>query len=321
MRSREGQAIAMTRARFGAETTAEQVLEGVDLSGKKVLVTGGSSGLGAETCRVLAARGALVILAARNRSKAAAVARSIRGQFPDARVDVAQLELGNLDRVRRFADRIRASHDQLHILINNAGVMACPYGKTEDGFELHFAINHLGHFLMTRQLEPVLVPGARVVMVSSSGHQISPVRFDDIHFDQRPYDKWQAYGQSKTANVLFAVALNQRLRRRGIEAFSLHPGAITTGLLRHLSREEITGLARLSEAQGTPHKSVLSGAATQVYAATAPELRGRGGAYLSDCQICEIDDERNSPAVVRSYALDRRTAERLWQRSIEMISE
>src|SRR5579862_7135149 len=219
-------------AKFGAETTASEAAEDIDLRGKVALVTGGSSGLGQETARVLAARGAHVILTARDVPKGEAVAAGIRASTGNAQVEVEALELGSLETIRAFARRILSRHPRLHILVNNAGVMACPPAKTSDGLELQFGSNHVGHFLATCLLAPALLRGApsRVVSVSSRGHRISPVDFDDIQFERRPYDKWLAYGQSKTANVLFAVALERRLGSRGVRANALHPGAILTEL-------------------------------------------------------------------------------------------
>src|SRR5262245_23813294 len=198
--------------KFGAETTASEVADGIDLRGKVALVTGGSSGLGQETARVLADRGAHVILTARDLPKGEAVAAGIRGWTGTQHGQAEALELGSLKHIRVFAERFLARHPSLHILVNNAGVMACPPAKTADGFELQFGSNHVGHFLLTCLLAPALRKGApsRVVSVSSRGHHISPVVFDDIQFERRPYEKWQAYGQSKTANVLFAVGIEKR---------------------------------------------------------------------------------------------------------------
>ncbi len=226
--------------KFGAETTASEVGEGIDLSGKVALITGGSSGLGQETARVLAERGAHVILTARDMARGDEVAAGIRASTGNRQVEAEELELGSLERIRAFARRFLASHPTLHLLVNNAGVMACPPAKTADGFELQFGSNHVGHFLATCLLAPALLRGApsRVVSVSSRGHHISPVVFEDIQFEQRPYDKWLSYGQSKTANILFAIGLEHRLGVRGVHANSLHPGGILTQLGRHLQPED-----------------------------------------------------------------------------------
>ena len=306
---------------FGATTTTSDVLAGIDLRGKVALVTGGSSGLGQETARAFAENGAHVILTARDVPKGEAVAGGIRSTTGNMRVDVEELELGSRASIRAFAQRFLARHDTLHILVNNAGVMACPYAKTADGFEMQFGSNHLGHFLMTCLLAPALRKGApsRVVSVSSRGHHISPVVFDDIAFEHRPYHKWLSYGQAKTANVLFAVALERRLGAHGVHANALHPGGIMTELGRHLDMEDIKFLQ--SRASGMQFKSVEAGAATSVFAATAPELEGRGGLYLEDCRIAAVNDAADALDGVKSYALDPQNAERLWDISEQLVGE
>jgi NAD(P)-dependent dehydrogenase (short-subunit alcohol dehydrogenase family) len=308
-------------SKFGAETTASEVAEGIDLRGKLALVTGGSSGLGQETARVLAERGAHVILTARDASKGEAVAAGIRSSTGNQDVEVEELELGSLKNIRSFADRVLSRHGALHILVNNAGVMACPFAKTADGFELQFGSNHLGHFLMTCLLAPALLKGApsRVVSVSSRGHHISPVVFEDIQFERRPYDKWQAYGQSKTANVLFAVGLERRLGSRGVHANGLHPGAILTELGRHLQPEDREFLLKRNPTM--KFKSVEAGAATSVFAATAPELEGRGGLYLEDCHVARVNDTPDALDGVKSYAVDAQNAERLWDVSEKAVRQ
>ena len=308
-------------SRFGAETTASEVAEGIDLGGKLALVTGGSSGLGLETARVFAERGAHVILTARDMSKGEGVAAEIRRSTNDARVEVEELELGSMKSIRAFADRFLARHAALHVLVDNAGVMACPFTKTQDGIELQFGSNHVGHFLLTCLLAPALRSAApsRIVSVSSRGHHMSPVVFDDIQFERRSYDKWLAYGQSKTANVLFAVALERRLGSRGVHALALHPGGIVTELGRHLQPEDMELL--LKRRPGLKFKSVEAGAATQVFAATAPELEGRGGIYLEDCHVAAVNDATDAQDGVRSYALDLENAERLWKVSEELVGE
>ena len=295
--------------KFGAETTASEVADGIDLSGKVALVTGGSSGLGQETARVLAERGAHVILTARDVPKGEAVAAAIRASTGNQHVEVEELELGSLKQIRAFAERFLARHPTLHILVNNAGVMACPPAKTADGFELQFGSNHLGHFLMTCLLAPALREAApsRVVSVSSRGHHMSPVVFDDIQFERRPYDKWLAYGQAKTANVLFAVGLERRLGARGVHANALHPGAIMTELGRHLQPEDMR-VPPESRNRGMKFKSVEAGAATSVFAATAPELEGRGGLYLEDCHVAAR--ERRARRARRRQVVRARPGER-----------
>jgi NAD(P)-dependent dehydrogenase (short-subunit alcohol dehydrogenase family) len=308
-------------AKFGRDTTTREVLEGIDLSGKVALVTGGSSGLGQETARALAEKRAEVILTARDLPKGEAVAAEIRAATGNERIVVEELELGSLASIRAFAGRFLGRHPTLHILVNNAGVMACPFTKTEDGFEMQFGANHLGHFLMTCLIEPALRRGApsRIVSVSSRGHQLSPVVFDDVHFERRPYQKWLAYGQAKTANVLFAIGLERRLAPLGVHANALHPGAIMTELGRHLEPADIELL--MSRNPISTFKSVEAGAATSVFAATAPELEGRGGLYLEDCQVVAVNDAADAPRGVRSYALDVENGERLWKLSEEAVGQ
>lgn len=312
-----------TRAAFGPDTTTTEVLEGIDLAGKLALVTGGSGGLGAETARALASKGARVVITARDVAKGEVVAKGIRESTGQDGIEVEELELGSLASVRALAERFLARHEALHILVNNAGVMACPFDKTADGFELQFGTNHLGHFLLTGLVAPALLRGApaRVVSVSSRGHQMSPVVFDDIHFERRPYEKWSAYGQSKTANILLAVELERRLGARGVHANALHPGVIPTELSRHMVPEDYERLRKRAPGGQLKIKTVESGAATAVFAATAPELEGRGGLYLEDCGVAEVDDAENAPRGVRSYALDPDTARRLWAISEEMVGQ
>jgi NAD(P)-dependent dehydrogenase (short-subunit alcohol dehydrogenase family) len=309
------------RNSFGADTTADEVLEGIDLTGKRVLITGASGGLGAETARAMAAKGAEVIVTARNLDKVQGVVQAIAAST-GATIEVGELELGSFASVRRFAEQFLARHPRLDYLINNAGVMACPEGKTEDGIELQFGANHLGHFLLCNLFAPALVEGGRIVSVSSLAHHASPVVFEDIQFARRPYEKWSAYGQSKTANALFAVGINTRLNKRGIEAFSLHPGAIETDLTRHHSDADRARSRAAREAGLIKFKSIPAGAATSVYAATAPELAGKGGAYLADCAIQPIveasSDVRRG---VRAYAVDPALAEQLWTVSEELVGQ
>ena len=234
------------RTGFGKDTTAAEVSEGIDCAGMRAVVTGASGGLGAETARVLALRGAAVTLTARDVPKAEAVAEEIRAATANANVDVMALDLAVPDSVRAFAKQYLQTHDAITHLINNAGVMACPLARTAEGYEMQFATNHLGHFLLTGLLEPALRKGApgRIVNLSSRGHVFSPIVFDDIQFDSREYDKWSAYGQSKTANVLFSVELDRRLAAEGIRAFAVHPGAIMTELSRHMTQDDLADSAQ-----------------------------------------------------------------------------
>ncbi len=306
---------------FGPHTTTNDVLDGIDLGGMVALVTGGSSGLGRETARALAAKGAQIILTARDVPKGEAVAEGIRRATGNPRIEVEELELGSLTSIRAFGRRFLGRHDRLHVLVNNAGVMACPFAKTADGFEMQFGTNHLGHFLMTGLLVPALRAGApsRIVSVSSRGHHLAPMSFDDLHFERRPYDKWQSYGQAKTANVLFAVALERRLGAHGVHANALHPGAIMTELGRHLQPEDIRWM--MARNRGMQFKSVEAGAATSVFAATAPELEGRGGLYLEDCHVAQINEAPDALDGVKPYALDPERAEHLWGVSEELVAQ
>ncbi len=315
-----------SRNDFGHDTTTDEVLEGVDLAGQLALVTGGSGGLGEETARALASTGARVVFTARDLAKGEQAAEGIRKSTGNANVEVEELELDSLASIRSFAERFLATHEALQVLVNNAGVMACPFERTRDGFERQFGTNHLGHFLLTGLLAPALLRGApaRVASVSSRGHQMSPVVFEDIHFETRPYEKWSAYGQSKTANILFAVELERRLGERGVHANALHPGVIMTELSRHMSPDDYAALRKRAEERGQTEmkmKSIPAGAATQVWAVTAPELEGRGGLYLEDCHVAEVDDGAKATEGVRSYAVDAGNAKRLWEVSEQMVGQ
>ena len=308
---------------FGAQSTASEVVADLDLSGISAIVTGASGGLGAESARALAERGARVTLTARDTAKGEAAAAQIRKSTGNDRVDVIALELMSLASVRAFAKEFAARHETLNVLLCNAGVMACPLARTADGWESQFATNHLGHFLLTGLLTPLLVASApaRVISVSSRGHRFSPVVFDDIHFTHRPYDKWSAYGQSKTANVLFAVELDRRLAARGVRANALHPGGIVTELGRHLSPDDIKELMSRAPGGKMEWKTPEQGAATSVWAATAPELEGKGGFYLDDCRIASVRTSDDDPSGYEAYARDANDARRLWTVSEEHVGE
>jgi NAD(P)-dependent dehydrogenase (short-subunit alcohol dehydrogenase family) len=315
----------MTR-RFDAQSTADQVLDGIDLTGKVAIVTGASGGLGAETARALAARGAEVTLTARDTAKAEGVAETIRAAHPGAKLEVRELALDHPESVRAFAKGWLSDHRALHLLLNNAGVMACPLARTAEGWEQQFATNHLGHFLLTGLLKPALQAGApaRVVNTSSGGHRFSGVVFEDIHFEKRPYDKWASYGQAKTANVLHAVEIDRRWADSGVRAFGVHPGMIMTELGRHLVKEDIELLQARAKDRASSglssRKTPPQGAATQCWAATAPELEGQGGLYLEDCQISGTTPPAGSLGA-EGWALDPEAAARLWTVSEEMLGE
>lgn len=303
---------------FGWSSTAEEVSEGIDLTGKRAIVTGATAGLGVETARVLALRGAEVILAVRNIDAAQPLIDEIEAAGGKARA--SGLELGDLRSVEAFA--AREGGEPLHILVNNAGIMACPYARTAQGFESQFGVNHIGHFHLTTLLLPALkaANGARVVSVSSSGHHWGTVDFDDPNFERREYDPLVAYGQAKTANVLFAVELDRRFRDDGIRAFSLMPGGIQTSLGRYMTDEVRARLGTDPEgAKKIRWKSVPQGAATQVWAAVGRELDGTGGLYLEDCNVAEPWQE-GMRFGVKPYALDPDTARRLWDFSEAAIA-
>jgi NAD(P)-dependent dehydrogenase (short-subunit alcohol dehydrogenase family) len=301
---------------FGSESTAGEVVAGLDLSGKRAIVTGGASGIGIETARALAGAGAAVTIAVRNPQAGAEIVAEIIASTGNPAVQAAELELTDPRSIYRFVGSWRGP---LHMLVNNAGVMASPEAHTDSGWESQFATNHLGHFALALGLQPALAAagGARIVAVSSSGHLFSPVVFDDINFRFRPYDPLLAYGQSKTAAVLFAVEATARWSKQGIYANALNPGAIPTNLQRHVG-----GTVR------TPpelQKSPQQGAATSVLAATSPLLEGIGGRYFADCNEATLVDHRPEgfaePATaVAPYALDPENARRLWELSLDAIS-
>ncbi|MEV4368101.1 SDR family NAD(P)-dependent oxidoreductase [Nonomuraea sp. NPDC049637] len=298
---------------FGARSTADEVLKGIDLTGRVALVTGGYSGLGLQTTRALSEAGAQVVVPARRRDAAEEALAGLD------RVEVGELDLGDPDSVRRFAEEFLASGRDLHLVINNAGIMACPETRVGPGWEAQFATNHLGHYALVNRLWPAVERGGgRVVAVSSAGHRRSGMRWDDVMFE-RGYDKWQAYGQAKTANVLFAVHLDALAEDAGVRAFAVHPGGILTPLQRHLTKQEMVEAGWIDE-QGnqlnTSFKTPEQGAATQVWAATSPQLDGMGGVYCEDCDIAEPAD--GSGGGVHPHATDPEQAARLWRLSAEL---
>ncbi|MFF1255757.1 MULTISPECIES: SDR family NAD(P)-dependent oxidoreductase [unclassified Streptomyces] len=301
---------------FGARSTADDVLEGIDLTGRLALVTGGYSGIGIETTRALTKAGARVVVPARRVGAAQENLAGIDG------VEVAELDLGDLDSVGAFAEGFLATGRPLDIVIDSAGIMACPETRVGPGWEAQFATNHLGHFALVNRLWPAIEPGgARVVSVSSTGHHASPVRWDDVHW-RNGYDKWEAYGQAKTANALFAVQLDRLGRDRGVRAFSLHPGGILTPLQRHLPKQEMVERGWIDEDGNLLYpdafKTPQQGAATQVWAATSPQLNGMGGVYLEDCDIAEPAPADGTRVGVKEWATDPEQAARLWTLSAEL---
>jgi NAD(P)-dependent dehydrogenase (short-subunit alcohol dehydrogenase family) len=303
---------------FGPRSTATEVLDGIDLSGTLVVVTGGYSGLGLETVRALSGAGASVVVPARRPAYAEEILEGV------ARVEVDELDLGDLDSVHAFAGRLLDSGRSVDILVNDAAIMACPETRVGPGWEAQFATNHLGHFALTNLLWPALAAGggARVVALSSTGHKLSPIRFDDLQFEHG-YDKWQAYGQAKTANSLFAVQLDALAQDAGVRAFAAHPGGILTPLQRHLPREEMIAAGWIDE-DGTPHerfKTPEQGASTATWAATAPGLDGMGGVYCENCDVAE-PTAVGSPSArtegVDAHAIDPDAAARLWTVSAQL---
>jgi NAD(P)-dependent dehydrogenase (short-subunit alcohol dehydrogenase family) len=309
---------------FGAETSAEEAARNIDLSGQTIVLTGGSAGLGVETARVLAACGARIVSVVRDEAKGRAAAETIRQSVPNADIEIAVLDLFDLDSVRRGADDIAKRFPRIERLINNAGVMACPLGRTAQGLDTQLGTNHLGHFVLTARLIPALLAGApaRIVNLSSAGHRMSPFRFDDPFFEKDDYNKWVAYGQAKTANVLFSVALDKRFKDRGIRSYAVHPGAIQTELGRHMDENDLKDLMDQRKGRSPMiFKQVPQGAATTVWAATAPELDGHGGLYCEDCGVAEPIEDPSMDQGIMSWALDEEAADRLWALSEEWSGE
>jgi NAD(P)-dependent dehydrogenase (short-subunit alcohol dehydrogenase family) len=313
---------------FGARTTAREVLERLDLSGRLAVVTGGYSGLGLETVRALAHAGAHVVVPARRREHAeetlAEVAREGEGVDGFGAIEVDALDLGDLGSVRAFADRFAASLRSIDLLINNAAVMANPETRVGPGWESQFATNHLGHYALTNLLWPALATGdgARVVALSSTGHKLSPIRWDDVMWEHG-YDKWQAYGQAKTANSLFAVHLDALGQDEGVRAFAAHPGGIMTPLQRHLPREEMIASGWMDEEGNVNErfKTPEQGASTSTWAATSPQLDGLGGVYCEDCDVAaptDVGGPTQRTSGVDAHAIDPEQAERLWALSAEL---
>ena len=315
-----------TKSPFPAKTPGADVVAGIDLSGKTAIVTGGYSGLGLETVRCLAERGATVVVPVRTPEKAAETLKDVAGD-----VTTEAMDLADLASVRRFADGMLGRFGTLDFLINNAGIMACPLARVGPGWESQFGVNHMGHFALTKALMPLLekTGGARVVALSSSGHKISDIRWDDIQYESSEYDKWQAYGQAKTANALFANALSRRLKGTGGLAFSVHPGGIFTPLQRHLPQEEMIALGWLDE-DGQPSelakrgfKTPEEGASTTLWAATSASLEGKPGVYCEDCDIAAPVDTGSETARffgVAPHAADDDAAERLWSVSEDLLA-
>jgi NAD(P)-dependent dehydrogenase (short-subunit alcohol dehydrogenase family) len=309
---------------FGATSTADEVLESVSLSGKRVLVTGASAGLGVETARALAAHGAEVVGAARDLTKAEAATAGVRAAAAKGGggLKLIELDLASLKSVRACADALVADGKPFDLVIANAGVMAAPFGKTADGFETQFGTNHLGHFVLVNRITSLMKPGSRLVNLSSAGHRFSDVDLDDPNFERTPYDPWIAYGRSKTANVLFAVEFDRRHKGNGIRATAIHPGGIQTELSRHLTQEAVQALIdQMNAAQRAAgeapfsRKTIPQGAATTVWAGAVAPADEVGGRYCEDCHVAEIVADPAIRRGVKPYALDPEKAEALWAKS------
>jgi NAD(P)-dependent dehydrogenase (short-subunit alcohol dehydrogenase family) len=310
---------------FHAKSTAKEVIQGIDLKGKNAIVTGGYSGIGLETVRALASAGARVTVPARRPELAAEALASVAGE-----IEIAPMDLADLASVRGFADHYAETGRALHLLINNAGIMACPLARVGKGWESQFGTNHLGHMALAMKLAPQLqaAEGARIVALSSIGHARSDVIWEDPHFNTRPYDKWEAYGQSKTANALFALGVDLLGRDVGVRAFSVHPGGIFTPLQRHLPDEEMVALG-WKNADGTVPAAVQAsfktpeqGASTTVWAATSPKLAGKGGVYCENCDVAKLagpDSQRWEHA--REWVCDDARAEKLWAMSEKILAD
>jgi NAD(P)-dependent dehydrogenase (short-subunit alcohol dehydrogenase family) len=310
---------------FGAKSTTDEVLQGIDLSGKRVLVTGVSAGLGVETARTLKAHGAHVVGAARDLAKAGKATAVVRAEA-NGGFELIELDLASLKSVRAAADALVEKGGKFDLVIANAGVMAAPKGTTADGFETQFGTNHLGHFVFVNRIVSLFKPGARLVTLASSGHRFSDVDLDDPNFAHTDYDPWIAYGRSKTANILFAVEFDRRHKGAGIRAAAVHPGGINTELGRHLPPGELEKLIEninKNRPVGDPFefKTIPQGAATTVWAGVKAPADLVGGKYCEDCHIAEPENGPGIMAGVRAYALDPDRAKALWAKSEDLVGE
>jgi NAD(P)-dependent dehydrogenase (short-subunit alcohol dehydrogenase family) len=314
---------------FGATSTTDEVLEGVDLSGRRILVTGVSAGLGVETARVLAAHGAQVVGAARDLAKAKTATQSVRdGAKNGGGLKLIELDLASLASVRAAADALVADGRPFDLVIANAGVMATPFGKTADGFETQFGTNHLGHFVFVNRIASLMKPGSRLVNLASAGHRFSDVNLDDPNFETTEYTPFGAYGRSKTANILFAVEFDRRHKDRGVRAVAVHPGGIQTELGRHMTAEDMAGLVKnITEANekagvaAFEWKTIPQGAATSVWAGVVAPVDEVGGLYCEDCHVAQVVEGEGIRGGVRPYALDAARAKALWAKSEQMVGE
>jgi NAD(P)-dependent dehydrogenase (short-subunit alcohol dehydrogenase family) len=319
---------------FGATSTTDDVLAGVNLKGKRILVTGVSAGLGIETARSLAAHGAQVVGAARDLVKAKAATEQVRNDAASngGSFELVELDLGNLKSVRACADRLLAKGEQFDVVIANAGVMATPFGRTADGFETQFGTNHLGHFVLINRIARLIRDGGRLINLSSLGHRYSNVSLDDPNFERTPYEPFIAYGRSKTANILFAVAFDKRHRERGVRAAAVHPGVIHTELARHVDASAIEKIIeqrnRQLAAEGKAPfqwKTIPQGAATSLWAGVVAPAREIGGKYCEDCHVAKLVPDNVAIETISEgvlgYALDASNAVALWKKSEELVGE
>jgi len=319
---------------FGATSTTDDVLSGVNLRGKRILVTGVSAGLGVETARSVAAHGAQVVGAVRDLTKGEAATTQVRKDAAAGRgsFELIALDLASLESVRACADGLLGRGEPFDVVIANAGVMATPFGHTADGFETQFGTNHLGHFVLVNRIAPLIPTGGRVINLSSAGHRYSNVDLQDPNFERTPYEPFVAYGRSKTANILFAVAFDRRHQKRGVRAAAVHPGGIETELGRHIDPSRIKGIVEQMNkqlaAEGKPlfqWKTVPQGAATSIWAGVVAPADQIGGRYCENCHVGNVvPDHVTISAIsegVRGYALDPNTAEALWKKSEELVGE
>jgi NAD(P)-dependent dehydrogenase (short-subunit alcohol dehydrogenase family) len=313
---------------FGAESTTDDVLAGVNLSGKRILVTGASAGLGVETARALASHGAQVVGAARNLDKARTATEVVRAEAANGGgLELVELDLASLKSVRACADALVGDGRTFDVIIANAGVMACPKGTTADGFETQFGTNHLGHFVFVNRIASLLKPGARLVNLSSAGHRFADIDLEDPNFERTPYAEFVAYGRSKTANALFAVEFDRRHKDQGVRATAVHPGGIMTELGRYMTeevraqlQESITSAQQASGAAFS-WKTIPQGAATSVWAGVVAPAEAVGGLYCEDCHVAEVIDDTSIRGGVQPYALNADRAKALWAKSEELVGE
>jgi NAD(P)-dependent dehydrogenase (short-subunit alcohol dehydrogenase family) len=317
---------------FGAKSTTDEVLAGVNLKGKRILVTGASAGLGVETSRALVAHGADVVGAVRDLQKGEAATEEVRkaAKSSGGSFQLIELDLADLASVRAAADKLNAKGESFDVIIANAGVMATPFGKTRDGFETQFGTNHLGHFVFVNRIAKLLKDGGRLVNLSSAGHRYSDVNLDDPNFEKTEYNPFEAYGRSKTANILFSVGFDKRHKGRGVRATAVHPGGIYTELGRHMSEEQFAGLLenvnRQRREAGLPDfefKTIPQGSATSVWAAVVAPADEVGAHYCEDCHVASIVEPSDNVLAggVYRYAVDPQRAEALWRKSEEMAGE